>query len=159
MIIISRSPNKVLTSLRPLAGFAPREPGVRPSPPSVPTGERLLWILGEAAGHRRTGQQLYPTASCLPVSCQQGPSRTWCVQVLARQVMEEVLSWLQSQLQSKVKGKKTERIRQWQAVSFTNKPSVLCVISHCLKPRLSPWVAITHFWRALTRWCQEQFKK
>ncbi|XP_043990072.1 protein Niban 1-like [Gambusia affinis] len=36
-------------------------------------------------------------------------------QVLARQVMEEVLSWLQSQLQSKVKGKKTERIRQWQA--------------------------------------------
>ncbi|XP_007565182.1 protein Niban [Poecilia formosa] len=36
-------------------------------------------------------------------------------QVLARQVMEEVLSWLQSQLQSKMKGKKTERIRQWQA--------------------------------------------
>uniref|UniRef100_A0A3Q2NP75 Protein Niban n=1 Tax=Fundulus heteroclitus TaxID=8078 RepID=A0A3Q2NP75_FUNHE len=36
-------------------------------------------------------------------------------QVLARQVMEDVLSWLQSQLQSKVKGKKTERIRQWQA--------------------------------------------
>ncbi|MEQ2290835.1 hypothetical protein AMECASPLE_007059, partial [Ameca splendens] len=36
-------------------------------------------------------------------------------QVLARQVMEDVLSWLQNQLQSKVKGKKTERIRQWQA--------------------------------------------
>ncbi|XP_054889144.1 protein Niban 1-like [Poeciliopsis prolifica] len=36
-------------------------------------------------------------------------------QVLARQVMEEVLSWLQSQLQPKVKGKKSERIRQWQA--------------------------------------------
>ncbi|KAM4551663.1 protein Niban 1-like [Odontesthes bonariensis] len=34
-------------------------------------------------------------------------------QVLASQVMEEVLPWLQSQLQSKVKGKKTERIRQW----------------------------------------------
>ncbi|KAG8013849.1 Protein Niban [Nibea albiflora] len=29
--------------------------------------------------------------------------------------MEEVLPWLQSQLQSKVKGKKTERIRQWLA--------------------------------------------
>lgn len=36
-------------------------------------------------------------------------------QVLAGQVMEEVLPWLQNQLQSKVKGKKTERIRQWQA--------------------------------------------
>ncbi|XP_075935122.1 protein Niban 1-like [Anarhichas minor] len=36
-------------------------------------------------------------------------------QVLAFQVMEEVLSWLQSQIQSRVKGKKTERIRQWLA--------------------------------------------
>ncbi|XP_037837931.1 protein Niban 1 isoform X2 [Kryptolebias marmoratus] len=36
-------------------------------------------------------------------------------QVLASQVMEEVLPWLHSQLQSKVKGKKTERIRQWLA--------------------------------------------
>ncbi|KAM4727895.1 protein Niban 1-like [Anableps anableps] len=36
-------------------------------------------------------------------------------QVLARQTMEEVLSWLQNQLQSKVKGKKSERLRQWQA--------------------------------------------
>nr|XP_033506987.1 protein Niban 1-like isoform X2 [Epinephelus lanceolatus] len=36
-------------------------------------------------------------------------------QVLACQVMEEVLPWLQSQLQSRVKGKKTERIRQWLA--------------------------------------------
>ncbi|KAI3374475.1 hypothetical protein L3Q82_006300 [Scortum barcoo] len=36
-------------------------------------------------------------------------------QVLASQVMEEVLPWLQSQLQSRVKGKKTERIRQWLA--------------------------------------------
>ncbi|XP_035026225.2 protein Niban 1 [Hippoglossus stenolepis] len=36
-------------------------------------------------------------------------------EVLASQVMEEVLPWLQSQLQSKVKGKKTERIRQWLA--------------------------------------------
>ncbi|XP_044074760.1 protein Niban 1-like [Siniperca chuatsi] len=36
-------------------------------------------------------------------------------QVLASQVMEEVLPWLQSQLQSRVKGKKTERIQQWLA--------------------------------------------
>ncbi|XP_067460983.1 protein Niban 1-like isoform X1 [Thunnus thynnus] len=36
-------------------------------------------------------------------------------QVLASQVMEEVLPWLQNQLQSKVKGKKAERIRQWLA--------------------------------------------
>uniref|UniRef100_A0A3B4ULG3 Protein Niban-like n=1 Tax=Seriola dumerili TaxID=41447 RepID=A0A3B4ULG3_SERDU len=36
-------------------------------------------------------------------------------QVLASQVMEEVLPWLQSQLQSKLKGKKAERIRQWFA--------------------------------------------
>ncbi|XP_071346917.1 protein Niban 1-like [Trachinotus anak] len=36
-------------------------------------------------------------------------------QVLASQVMEEVLPWLQSQLQSRVKGKKAERIRQWLA--------------------------------------------
>ncbi|XP_060940598.1 protein Niban 1-like [Limanda limanda] len=36
-------------------------------------------------------------------------------EVLASQVMEEVLPWLQSQLQSKVKGKKAERIRQWLA--------------------------------------------
>ncbi|XP_030258564.1 protein Niban 1-like [Sparus aurata] len=35
--------------------------------------------------------------------------------VLASQVMQEVLPWLQSQLQSRVKGKKTERIRQWLA--------------------------------------------
>ncbi|RVE62013.1 hypothetical protein OJAV_G00173310 [Oryzias javanicus] len=36
-------------------------------------------------------------------------------QVLASQVMEEVLPWLQSQLNSKLKGKKIERIRQWLA--------------------------------------------
>ncbi|XP_074506252.1 protein Niban 1-like [Sebastes fasciatus] len=36
-------------------------------------------------------------------------------QVLASQVMEDVLLWLQSQLQSRVKGKKTERIRLWLA--------------------------------------------
>uniref|UniRef100_A0A3P8SS36 Niban 1/2/3 domain-containing protein n=1 Tax=Amphiprion percula TaxID=161767 RepID=A0A3P8SS36_AMPPE len=36
-------------------------------------------------------------------------------QVLASQVMEELLPWLQSQLQSRVKGKKTERIRLWLA--------------------------------------------
>ncbi|KAM3604156.1 uncharacterized protein V6R79_007140 [Siganus canaliculatus] len=35
--------------------------------------------------------------------------------VLTSQVMEEVLPWLQSQLQARVKGKKTERIRQWLA--------------------------------------------
>lgn len=37
--------------------------------------------------------------------------------------MQEVLPWLQSQLQSRVKGKKTERIRQWLAVSLTNTPT------------------------------------
>uniref|UniRef100_A0A3P9LD71 Niban 1/2/3 domain-containing protein n=1 Tax=Oryzias latipes TaxID=8090 RepID=A0A3P9LD71_ORYLA len=36
-------------------------------------------------------------------------------QVLASQVMEEVLPWLQSQLNSKLKGKKIDRIRQWLA--------------------------------------------
>ncbi|XP_029930738.1 protein Niban-like [Myripristis murdjan] len=35
--------------------------------------------------------------------------------VLASQVMKQVLPWLQSQLQSRVKGKKTERMRQWMA--------------------------------------------
>ncbi|KAK2843969.1 hypothetical protein Q5P01_010628 [Channa striata] len=34
-------------------------------------------------------------------------------QVLASQVMEEVSPWLQSQLQPRLKAKKTERIRQW----------------------------------------------
>ncbi|KAM3865910.1 protein Niban 1-like [Diretmus argenteus] len=36
-------------------------------------------------------------------------------QVLASQVMEEVLPWLQTQLQSRVKGKRSERMRQWMA--------------------------------------------
>ncbi|XP_068196079.1 protein Niban 1-like isoform X2 [Antennarius striatus] len=36
--------------------------------------------------------------------------------VLASQVMEEVLPWLHSQLKSRVKGKKNERIRQWLAI-------------------------------------------
>ncbi|XP_028296610.1 protein Niban-like isoform X2 [Gouania willdenowi] len=36
-------------------------------------------------------------------------------QVLASQVMEEVLPWLQTQLHSRVKGKQMERIRLWQA--------------------------------------------
>ncbi|XP_053185296.1 protein Niban 1-like [Scomber japonicus] len=36
-------------------------------------------------------------------------------QVLASQVMVEVLPWLQSQLQSRLKGKKAERMRQWLA--------------------------------------------
>uniref|UniRef100_G3PP92 Niban 1/2/3 domain-containing protein n=1 Tax=Gasterosteus aculeatus aculeatus TaxID=481459 RepID=G3PP92_GASAC len=34
-------------------------------------------------------------------------------QVLAFQVVEEVLSWLQSQVKSRLKGKRTERIQQW----------------------------------------------
>ncbi|KAM4623658.1 protein Niban 1-like [Polymixia lowei] len=37
-------------------------------------------------------------------------------QVLANQVMEEVLPWLQSELQARVKGKRSERIRQWMAM-------------------------------------------
>ncbi|XP_034039388.1 protein Niban 1-like [Thalassophryne amazonica] len=37
-------------------------------------------------------------------------------EVLACQVMEEVLPWLQSELQSKLKGKKTDRLRQWLAM-------------------------------------------
>ncbi|KAL6104744.1 niban1 [Pungitius sinensis] len=36
-------------------------------------------------------------------------------QVLAFQVVEEVLSWLHSQLKPRLKGKKTERIHQWLA--------------------------------------------
>ncbi|XP_072297872.1 protein Niban 1-like [Eucyclogobius newberryi] len=36
-------------------------------------------------------------------------------QVLAAQFMEEVSPWLQGQLQNKIKGKKTERIRLWLA--------------------------------------------
>ncbi|XP_028987066.1 protein Niban 1-like [Betta splendens] len=36
-------------------------------------------------------------------------------QVLATQVMEGVLPWLQSQLQARLRGKKAERIRQWMA--------------------------------------------
>ncbi|XP_045907005.1 protein Niban 1-like [Micropterus dolomieu] len=46
-------------------------------------------------------------------------------QVLASQVMEEVLPWLQSQLQSRVKGKKTERIRQWLATVHATYTLVL----------------------------------
>ncbi|XP_029380046.1 protein Niban-like [Echeneis naucrates] len=48
-----------------------------------------------------------------------GSYNTWEIllgteeEVLASQVMNEVLPWLQSQLQSRVKGKKSERIRQW----------------------------------------------
>uniref|UniRef100_A0A3Q0QPR8 Niban 1/2/3 domain-containing protein n=1 Tax=Amphilophus citrinellus TaxID=61819 RepID=A0A3Q0QPR8_AMPCI len=40
-------------------------------------------------------------------------------QVLASQVIEEVLPWLQSQLQSRLKGKKTERIRLWLTAQAT----------------------------------------
>nr|XP_019968880.1 PREDICTED: protein Niban-like [Paralichthys olivaceus] len=46
-------------------------------------------------------------------------------EVLASQVMEEVLPWLQSQLQSRVKGKKTERIRQWLATVHATYTLVL----------------------------------
>lgn len=45
-------------------------------------------------------------------------------QVLAAQLMQEVLPWLQSQLQNKVKGKKTERIHLWLAVSDTDKTNM-----------------------------------
>ncbi|XP_073347087.1 protein Niban 1-like [Pagrus major] len=45
--------------------------------------------------------------------------------VLASQVMEEVFPWLQSQLQSRVKGKKTERIRQWLATTQATYTLVL----------------------------------
>ncbi|XP_030607957.1 protein Niban 1-like [Archocentrus centrarchus] len=46
-------------------------------------------------------------------------------QVLASQVMEEVLPWLQSQLQSRLKGKKTERIRLWLATAQATYTLVL----------------------------------
>lgn len=54
-----------------------------------------------------------------------------CLQVLASQVMEEVLPYLQRQLHSKVKGKKSERIRQWIAVSLSQL-SYLVVITMSL---------------------------
>ncbi|XP_065810498.1 protein Niban 1-like [Labrus bergylta] len=40
-------------------------------------------------------------------------------QVLANQVMEEVLPWFQSLFQTRVERKKTERMQQWLAVSRT----------------------------------------
>ncbi|TDH06327.1 hypothetical protein EPR50_G00131040 [Perca flavescens] len=54
-------------------------------------------------------------------------------QVLASQVMEEVLSWLQSQLQSRVKGKKTERIRQWLATVQATYTLVLVQLTASLE--------------------------
>ncbi|XP_010783641.1 protein Niban-like [Notothenia coriiceps] len=54
-------------------------------------------------------------------------------QVLASQVMEEVLSWLQSQLQSRVKGKKAERIRQWLATVQASYSLVLEQLSVSLQ--------------------------
>ncbi|KAF1383280.1 hypothetical protein PFLUV_G00130220 [Perca fluviatilis] len=54
-------------------------------------------------------------------------------QVLASQVMEEVLSWLQSQLQSRVKGKKTERIRQWLATMQATYTLVLVQLTASLE--------------------------
>ncbi|KAJ0059221.1 hypothetical protein NL108_009581 [Boleophthalmus pectinirostris] len=53
-------------------------------------------------------------------------------QVLAAQFMEEVLPWLQSQLQNKVKGKKTERIRLWLATVH----AAYSVVLEQLKPAL-----------------------
>ncbi|XP_070830593.1 protein Niban 1-like [Chaetodon trifascialis] len=53
--------------------------------------------------------------------------------VLASQVMEEVLPWLQSQLQPKVKGKKTERIRQWLATVQATYTLVLEQVTTSLK--------------------------
>ncbi|XP_034744118.1 protein Niban 1-like isoform X2 [Etheostoma cragini] len=54
-------------------------------------------------------------------------------QVLASQVMEEVLSWLQSQLQSRVKGKKAERIRQWLATVQATYTLVLVQLTASLE--------------------------
>ncbi|KAI4809979.1 hypothetical protein KUCAC02_018829 [Chaenocephalus aceratus] len=54
-------------------------------------------------------------------------------QVLASQVIEEVLSWLQSQLQSRVKGKKAERIRQWLATVQASYSLVLEQLSFSLE--------------------------
>ncbi|XP_063742784.1 protein Niban 1-like isoform X2 [Eleginops maclovinus] len=54
-------------------------------------------------------------------------------QVLASQVMEEVLSWLQSQLQSRLKGKKAERIRQWLATVQASYSLVLEQLSVSLE--------------------------
>ncbi|XP_035489511.2 protein Niban 1 [Scophthalmus maximus] len=54
-------------------------------------------------------------------------------QVLASQVMEEVLPWLQSQLQSRVKGKKIERIRQWLATVHATYTLVLEMLTASLE--------------------------
>ncbi|KAK5918875.1 hypothetical protein CgunFtcFv8_022818 [Champsocephalus gunnari] len=54
-------------------------------------------------------------------------------QVLASQVIEEVLSWLQSKLQSRVKGKKAERIRQWLATVQASYSLVLEQLSFSLE--------------------------
>ncbi|GLD73548.1 protein Niban-like protein, partial [Lates japonicus] len=54
-------------------------------------------------------------------------------QVLASQVMEEVLPWLQSQLQSRVKGKKAERIRQWLATVQATYTLVLELLTASLE--------------------------
>uniref|UniRef100_A0A8C2Z1V0 Niban 1/2/3 domain-containing protein n=2 Tax=Cyclopterus lumpus TaxID=8103 RepID=A0A8C2Z1V0_CYCLU len=54
-------------------------------------------------------------------------------QVLAFQVMEEMLSWLQSQIQARVKGKKTERIRQWLATVQATYILVLEQLTACLE--------------------------
>ncbi|KAM7401355.1 hypothetical protein PAMA_005516 [Pampus argenteus] len=54
-------------------------------------------------------------------------------QVLTSQVMDEVLPWLQSQLQSKVKGKKAERIRQWLATVQATYTLVLEQVTASLK--------------------------
>ncbi|XP_059200524.1 protein Niban 1-like [Centropristis striata] len=53
-------------------------------------------------------------------------------QVLAAQVMEEVLPWLQSQLQSRLKGKKSERIQQWLATVQASYSVVLQQLTESL---------------------------
>uniref|UniRef100_A0AAV2JSX7 Niban 1/2/3 domain-containing protein n=1 Tax=Knipowitschia caucasica TaxID=637954 RepID=A0AAV2JSX7_KNICA len=58
----------------------------------------------------------------------QGPEE----QVLAAQFMEEVLPWLQTQLQNKIKGKKAERIRLW----LTTVHAAYTAVLEQLKPRL-----------------------
>lgn len=74
--------------------------------------ERLLGTEEQVSKH--TLSTLYVSVVLCPLA---QPIVCWHVQVLASQVMEEVLPWLQSQLQSRLRGKKAERIRQWLAVS------------------------------------------
>lgn len=76
---------------------------------------KCCWALRRKSAHAHTCTFLSGASpSCLYIYF-----LCLCLQVLASQVMEEVLPYLQRQLHSKVKGKKTERIRQWIAVSLS----------------------------------------